>query len=81
MESTVVQQISSVSAASTVKLIDTAAAAGQPIYNATSANYATAVQPNLVNCSAYYGTFSSYLSSGFSLVLPQHCDLTENSWT
>ncbi|WP_175836313.1 MULTISPECIES: RHS repeat-associated core domain-containing protein [Burkholderia cepacia complex] len=81
LESTVVQQISSVSAASTVKLIDTAAAAGQPIYNATSANYATAVQPNLVNCSAYYGTFSSYLSSGFSLVLPQHCDLTENSWT
>ncbi|WP_254640740.1 RHS repeat-associated core domain-containing protein [Burkholderia sp. GbtcB21] len=81
LESTVVQQISSVSAASTVKLIDAAAAAGQPIYNATSANYSTAVQPNLVNCSNYYGTFSSYLSSGFNLILPQHCDLTENSWT
>lgn len=81
LESTVVQQVSTISAASTVKLIDSAAAAGQPIYNATSANYATAVQPKLVNCSAYFSNFSAYLSSGYTLILPQHCDLTENSWT
>ncbi|MBU9146148.1 RHS repeat-associated core domain-containing protein [Burkholderia multivorans] len=81
LESTVVQQVSTISAASTVKLIDLAAAAGQPIYNATSANYASAVQPNLVNCSAYFGTFSNYLAAGYNLILPQHCDITENSWT
>lgn len=81
LESTVVQQVSTVSAASTVKLIDMAAAAGQPIYNASSANYATAVQPNLVNCSSYFSTFSGYLSAGYRLILPQHCDLNENSWT
>ncbi|ABB08532.1 RHS repeat-associated core domain-containing protein [Burkholderia lata] len=81
LESTVVQQVSTVSAASTVKLIDLAAAAGQPIYNATSSNYASAVQPNLLNCSAYFGTFNSYLSAGYNLILPQHCDITENSWT
>jgi RHS repeat-associated protein len=81
LESAAVQQTSSVPATSTVNLVDMAAAAGQPIYSATSANYASAVQPNLVNCGAYTATFSAYLGSGSRLILPQHCDLTENQWT
>ncbi|MFM0047294.1 RHS repeat-associated core domain-containing protein [Paraburkholderia sediminicola] len=81
LESTAVQQTSSVPATSTVNLVDIAAAAGQPIYNANSSNYATAVQPNLVNCGAYAATFAAYLGAGNRLILPQHCDLTENQWT
>ena len=81
LESTAVQQTSGVSATSTVNLVDIASAAGQPIYNATAANYASAVQPNLVNCGAYASTFSGYLGAGNRLILPQHCDLTQNQWT
>lgn len=80
LESTAVQQTTTVPAVSTVKLIDIASAAGQRIYNATSANYASAVQPNLVGCSAHLGNFSSYLSSGLRLILPARCDNGEGSW-
>ncbi|NDZ15670.1 hypothetical protein C7T35_19580 [Variovorax sp. WS11] len=80
LESTAVQQTTGVPAVSTVKLIDLASAAGQRIYNATSANYASAVQPNLVNCSAHLANFSNYLASGLRLILPARCDIAENSW-
>ncbi|VTU29148.1 Cell wall-associated polypeptide CWBP200 [Variovorax sp. PBS-H4] len=80
LESTAVQQTTGVPAVSTVKLIDLASASGQRIYNATSANYASAVQPNLVNCGAHLGNFSSYLASGLRLILPARCDIAENSW-
>ncbi|VTU35326.1 DUF6531 domain-containing protein [Variovorax sp. RA8] len=43
-------------------------------------NYASAVQPNLVGCSAHLANFSSYLSSGLRLILPARCDIAENSW-
>jgi hypothetical protein len=79
--STAVQQTSNVPATSTVNLVDIAAAAGQPIYNANSSNYSTAVRPTLVNCGAYASTFAAYLGAGNRLLLPQHCDLTENQWT
>jgi RHS repeat-associated protein len=81
LESTSVQQTSNVPATSTVNLVDIAAAAGQPIYNATSSNFSSAVQPNLVNCGAYASTFSAYLAAGNTLVLPQHCDITLNHWS
>ncbi|VTU27608.1 Cell wall-associated polypeptide CWBP200 [Variovorax sp. PBL-H6] len=81
LESTAVQQTTGVPAVSTVKLMDLASAAGQRIYNATSANYASAVQPNLVNCGAHLGNFSSYLASGLRLILPARCDIAENSWS
>ncbi len=81
LESTAVQQTTGVPAVSTVKLIDMASAAGQRIYNATSANYASAVQPNLVNCGAHLGNFNSYLNSGLRLILPARCDIAENSWS
>jgi len=80
LESTAVQQTTGVSAVSTVKLMDIASAAGQRIYNATSANYASAVQPNLVGCSAHLGNFNSYLASGLRLILPARCDNGEGSW-
>lgn len=81
LESTAVQQTTGISAVSTVKLIDIASAAGQRIYNATSSNYASAVQPNLVGCGAHLGNFSSYLASGMRLILPARCNITENSWS
>ncbi|MDQ0612255.1 RHS repeat-associated protein [Variovorax sp. W1I1] len=81
LESTAVQQTTNVPAVSTVKLLDIAVAAGQRIYNATSANYATAVQPNLVNCAAHLTNFSNYVTSGTRLILPSRCDITENSWS
>ncbi|MFM0642220.1 DUF6531 domain-containing protein [Paraburkholderia metrosideri] len=81
LESTAVQQTSGVSATSTVNLVDIASAAGQPIYNATAANFSSTIQPNLVNCSAYASTFEAYLGAGNRLILPQHCDLTQNQWT
>ncbi|MDP9877263.1 RHS repeat-associated protein [Variovorax boronicumulans] len=80
LESTAVQQTTTVPAVSTVKLMDIASAAGQRIYSATSANYASAVQPNLVGCSAHLGNFNSYLASGLRLILPARCDNGEGSW-
>ncbi|CAN7716344.1 DUF6531 domain-containing protein [Pseudorhodoferax sp. LjRoot39] len=81
LESTAVQQTSGTSAVSTVKLLDLAVQGGQRIYNATSANYASAVQPNLVNCSSSTASFSSQVGAGRRLILPQRCDLSEGSWT
>lgn len=80
LESTAVQQTTNVAAVSTVKLVDIASAAGQRIYGATSANYASAVQPNLVGCSAHLGNFNSYLASGLRLILPARCDNGEGNW-
>lgn len=81
LESTAVQQTTNTSAVSTIKLLDMAAGAGQKIFSATSANYASAVQPNLVNCAAHLTNFTSYLAAGKRLVLPTRCDLSENSWS
>ncbi|MCV2218108.1 RHS repeat-associated core domain-containing protein [Thauera sp. Sel9] len=81
LESTAVQQTAGVSAVSTVKLIDMAVAGNERIYNATSANYATAVQPNLVSCSSSLATFQAEISKGGRLILPARCNLTENSWS
>jgi len=80
-ESTAVQQTTGVSAVSTVKLIDIAAANNDRIYNATSANYASAVQPNLVSCSAWLTTFQNAVNAGRRLILPTRCNITENSWS
>jgi len=81
LESTAVQQASGVSAVSTVSLIDKAAQGGQRIYDATSANYASAVQPNLVGCASWLSSFSSAISAGRRLILPANCALIEGSWT
>ncbi|WP_068638287.1 DUF6531 domain-containing protein [Thauera butanivorans] len=70
-----------VSAVSTVKLIDMAVAGNKKIYNATSANYASAVQPNLVGCASWLTTFQGQITAGNRLILPDSCNLTEGSWT
>ena len=80
-ESTAVQQTTGVSALSTVKLIDLAASQGLKIFNATSANYASAVAPNLVGCSSHATSLQAAVAAGNRLVLPSRCDLNENSWT
>ncbi|WP_445371982.1 RHS repeat-associated core domain-containing protein [Methylomonas sp. HW2-6] len=80
-ESTAVQQTSGVSAVSTVKLIDIAATNNQKIYNATSANYTTAVQPNLVSCAAWLTNFQNAVNAGHRLIVPSNCNLTEGTWT
>ena len=80
-ESTAVQQTSSVSAVSTVKLIDIAAINGDKIYNATSANYTSAVQPNLVSCAPWLTNFQNAINAGHRLILPIRCSLVEGSWT
>ena len=80
-ESTAVQQTAGVGAVSTVKLIDMAVAGNKKIYNATSANYASAVQPNLVGCASWLATFQSQVTAGNRLILPENCTLTEGSWT
>ena len=81
LESTAVQQTTGVSAVSTVKLIDMAVQGGQRIYNATAANYAGAVQPNLVNCTNWLSAFSGAVNAGRRVIMPQRCDLNEGSWT
>ena len=80
-ESTAVQQITGVSAVSTVKLIDLAAANNDRIYDAKSSNYTSVVQPNLVSCSSWLSDFQSTVNAGGRLILPTRCNLTENSWS
>ncbi len=80
-ESTAVQQIAGVSAVSTVKLIDIAAINNERFYDAKLANYATAVQPNLVSCAAWLPTFQAAVNAGRRLILPARCNITENSWS
>jgi RHS repeat-associated protein len=80
LESTAVQQTTGVSAVSTVKLIDLASAAGLRIYNASVANFASQVQPNLVNCGNYLGNFSAEINAGRRVIVPARCDLGEGGW-
>ncbi|WP_050750275.1 DUF6531 domain-containing protein [Allochromatium vinosum] len=80
-ESTAVRQIAGVSAVSTVKLIDLAAASNDRIYDARSSNYATVVQPNLVSCTAWLSRFQAAVNAGHRLILPTRCNLSENNWS
>ncbi|MDY0014094.1 MAG: RHS repeat-associated core domain-containing protein [Rhodocyclaceae bacterium] len=81
-ESTAVQQVNGVSAVSTVKLIDIAAANGDKIFDAKSANYASVVQPALLSCSAsQLTTFQNAVGAGRRLILPTRCNITEASWS
>ncbi|WP_323123771.1 DUF6531 domain-containing protein, partial [Burkholderia alba] len=80
LESTAVQQTTGVSAVSTVKLIDIASAAGLRIYNASSANFTSQVQPNLINCGGYLGNFANEINQGRRVVVPARCDIGEGNW-
>lgn len=80
-ESTAVQQITGVSAVSTVKLIDIAAINNERFYDARSSNYATMVQPNLVSCASSLPTFQAAVNAGRRLILPSRCTITEANWS
>jgi RHS repeat-associated protein len=80
-ESIAIQQTTGASAVSTVKLLDIAVASNDRIYDANSANYATAVQPNLVGCTGWLPYFQTGIDSGRRLILPARCTLNEGSWT
>ncbi|AKJ29719.1 hypothetical protein AAW51_3028 [Caldimonas brevitalea] len=81
LESSVVQQVHGVSAASTVKLVDIAAANNDRIFDAQGFNYASVVAPQLVGCSEYTAQFQQKIDAGWRLILPARCNVTENSWT
>jgi RHS repeat-associated protein len=81
-ESTAVQQVNGVSAVSTVKLIDIAAANGDKIFDAKSANYASVVKPAMLSCAANQLTsFQNAVGAGRRLILPTRCNIAENSWS
>jgi len=80
-ESTAVQQTAGVSAVSTVKLIDIAASNNDKIFNASSANYTSVVQPNLVSCASFLTAFKDAVDNGSRLILPTRCNLGEGSWS
>ena len=81
LESTAVEQTTGISAVSTIKLIDIASAAGQKIYSALPARFATFVQPNLVNCSSQIPAMNAALAAGSRVITPARCDITENNWS
>ncbi|AEA66109.1 RHS repeat-associated core domain-containing protein [Burkholderia gladioli] len=80
LESTAVQQTTSVAAVSTDSLVDLATQSGLRIYNATSSNFSSAVQPNLVNCQSTIGQISNDLNQGQRVVVPARCDLGAGHW-
>ncbi|WP_410209748.1 RHS repeat-associated core domain-containing protein [Aquirhabdus sp.] len=84
LESTTVQQAVGSSAMSTVSVLDSMVASGSKIFSATSANYATAVRPNLSNCSvAKLDNYQNIINSNNTsrLILPGSCNLTTGLWT
>lgn len=81
LESAAVEQTTGVSAVSTVKLVDIAAAAGQRIYNGTSSRFASFVQPNLVNCGKQLPAMTAAIAAGQRIITPARCDITENNWS
>ncbi|MDZ4150765.1 MAG: DUF6531 domain-containing protein, partial [Methylicorpusculum sp.] len=82
-ESTSVQQVSGVEAVSTVSLLDKAVLNNDKVYTATSANYASAVRGNLLNCSvSQLDFFASEINAlaGNRLILPGRCDQIAGNW-
>lgn len=79
-ESGVLEQMFQGGAASTVRLLDDAIAGGETIYNANSANFASEVQPNLLNCSAATIDTLAAAASTKRLFLPQDCARTIEQW-
>jgi RHS repeat-associated protein len=79
-ESTAVQQTTGTPAVSTVKLIDQAVANGLRIYDGKAANFASAVQPNLVGCASLIPSLQADINAGYRLILPARCDLQEGTW-
>lgn len=77
-----IQEVTGVSAVSTTKLFDIAVTNGNKIYDATSANYNTAVRPNL---KSYYASvlsgIDSQIAGGWRIITPEYGNLVENQYT
>jgi len=78
-ESAAVEQVSGISAVSTVKLVDIAARDGLPIYDVDLGNFAS-LAPNLTGCDAWLSSFQQAVAGGARLILPRSCALVEGSW-
>ncbi|OAM51999.1 hypothetical protein A7981_00445 [Methylovorus sp. MM2] len=83
LESTAVNQALNSPAVSTVELIDRAVVLGQPVYDATSANYIAAVKPNLTGCNAAQLTYYQTLldTPNRRLILPKSCSIVQGTFT
>ncbi len=82
LESTAVSQTTGMSAVSTGKLIDMAVTLGQPIYNATSANYTSIVRPNLTGCTTnQLNTYATRVGTYDRVIMPKSCSITEGVFT
>ena len=68
-------------AVSTVKLLQLSNANGKKTYIATAANWSTMVRPNLTNYTSSLSQLDSYISSGYTLILPQDGNIQLNQWT
>jgi RHS repeat-associated protein len=78
----VFEQTQDHSAVCTVKLIDVSNGKGDKVFDATLANYASVVKPQLVNYSpSELALVEAYINAGFRLTLPQDGSLTELQWT
>lgn len=75
-----IEQTQPVNAVSTVKVLDIASSSGQPIFDATSANFAT-IQPQLTNYNANeLASVQSFLNSGYRVLMPKDGNITQDSW-
>ncbi|ENX05697.1 hypothetical protein F898_02641 [Acinetobacter courvalinii] len=82
LESTTVQQVTGAPAASTVTVLDGVLGTTQKLFGAKAANYASAVQPNLTNCSAgNLSNYSNYINNNWMLLLPQNCQQSKGIWS
>ncbi len=71
-----------VGAVSTIKLLDLANSQGDVIFDATSANYAGSVLPQLVGYSTTdKAEIQNYINNNYRLVLPKHGNLTQGAWS
>ena len=75
------EQMQPVSAVSTVKVIGIANGKAERIYDATTANYSSAVRPNLVNYgAAELATLDAYIANGDRIILPRDGRIGQNDW-
>ncbi len=76
-----IDQLQSISAVSTIKLLDMANSQSDMIFDADSSNYAAGVRPNLQNYSSYgLSLIDSYIGAGYRLILPEHGNITDGAY-
>ncbi|NNK13739.1 MAG: hypothetical protein HKP52_05845, partial [Desulfofustis sp.] len=82
LERGVIEQMQPITAVSTVKLIDISNSKSDKIFDATSANFFSAVKPQLTNYDpGDLAKVGAYINAGYRLILPQDGALGENQWS